>query len=188
MSRHPRTLALAALAVWTLLPGAPAAADAGFELPSASVREVDGVYLLDAVARLELSAPVREALESGVDLYITWEVEIERQRRWWLNGEVASVVQRNRLAYHALSLQYIVANANTGERRSFTRLSHALDHIGTQIGFPVVDSVLIDPPARHRGYVRVLLEHDRLPLPLRPTALFSAKWDLESEWRSWRFE
>ena len=171
-------------ALWA---GAPPAV-AGFELPSAAVREVDGVYLLDAVADLELSAPVRSALENGVDLHITWEVEIERQRNWWLNADVAAVVQRNRLSYHELSLQYVVTNLNTGERRSFTRLARALRHVGTLIGFPVVDSVLIDDPTRHRGHVRVRLEHESLPLPLRPTALFGDGWDLESEWQSWRFE
>ena len=142
----------------------------------------------DAVARLELSDPVRRALENGVDLHITWEVDIERYRGWWLNAEVASVVQRYRLAYHALSLQYIATNLNTGERRSFTRLPAALDHIGMLIGFPLVDRMLIGDPGRHRGYARVRLDHGELPLPLRPTALFSADWDLASDWRPWRFE
>lgn len=180
--RHLLVLACAALVAL------PSPATAAFELPSAAVREVDGVYLLDAIARLELSDPVREALENGVDLHIAWEVDLDRERNWWLDADVASVVQRNRLEYHELSLQYIVANLNTGERRSFTRLSVALDHIGTLLGFPVVDSVLIDRPARYRGFVRVRLEHDRLPLPLRPTAFFSSAWDLESEWQPWRFE
>ncbi|MDZ7749078.1 MAG: DUF4390 domain-containing protein [Halofilum sp. (in: g-proteobacteria)] len=185
MSAPRRCLVALALAALLALPPPAAAA---FELPSASVREVEGVYLLDAVARLELSGPVRQALENGVDLHIAWEVDLERYRRWWLDADVASLVQRNRIEYHELSLQYIVTNLNTGERRSFTRLASALDSIGTLVGFPVVDSVLIEEPSRYRGFVRVRLEHDRLPLPLRPTALFSDAWDLESEWRPWRFE
>lgn len=188
MARYRRHLIAVACAGAALVAVPSAPASAGFELPSAEVRRVEGVYLLDAVARLRLTEPVRQALQKGVDLHITWEIDIERYRRWWLNADVASVVQRNRLAFHELSLQYIVTNLNTGERRSFTRLRGALGHVGALIGFPVVDSMLIDDPGRYRGFARVRLEHDRLPLPLRPTALFSPAWHLESEWRSWRFE
>jgi len=181
----------AALAAVALLGGggpAAAAADADFELPTVKVREVDGVYLLDAVARLRLTPDVRKALENGVALTIRWDVEIDRDRGWWLDADIAELAQRYRLEYHELSLQYLVTNLNTGERRSFTRLSVALNQIGTLIAFPLVDEVLIKNPARHTGYARVRLDVSALPLPLRPIAWFSSAWDLSSEWRKWSFE
>ena len=178
-------------AVGVLLVGrpAPAAADtAGFSLPTASVRMVDGVYKLDAVARLRLSAPVRRALENGVPLTITWQVTIDRHRSWWFDAQAAEIVQRYRLEYHELSLQYVVTNLNTGERRAYTRLSVALDQIGTLIGFPLVDRMLVKPPRDYAGFARVRLEHDTLPLPLRLDALLSSDWDLESQWQTWSFD
>lgn len=180
---------VALLAAVAGTPLAPArAAEGGISLPSASVRAVDGVYLLDSVARIQLTDPVRGALDNGVALTFAWEVEIARDRGWWPEAEVAYVTQRYRLEYHALSLQYLVTNLNTGERRSFTRLPTALDFIGQLIGFPIVDRVLLDDPGRHTGYVRLRLEHNTLPLPLRPAALFSAAWYLETDWRTWSFE
>lgn len=181
---------VALLAAVAGTPLAPArAAEGGISLPSANVRVVDGVYLLDSVARIDLTEPVRAALDSGVALTFAWEVEIERVRGWWWpEAEVAYVTQRYRLEYHALSLQYLVTNLNTGERRSFTRLRTALDFIGQLIGFPIVDRVLLDEPARHIGHVRLRLEHNTLPLPLRPAALFSAAWYLQTDWRTWSFE
>lgn len=190
--RAPRRLLsyFALLAVVAGTPFAPArAAEGGINLPSANVRVADGVYLLDSVARIELTGPVRDALDSGVALTFAWEVEIGRERGWWWpEAEVAYVTQRYRLEYHALSLQYLVTNLNTGERRSFTRLPTALDFIGQLIGFPIVDRVLLDDPDRHIGYVRLRLEHNTLPLPLRPAALFSAAWYLQTDWRTWSFE
>jgi len=174
--------ALAALAT------ASARAEARFGAPSVSVALADEVYELDAVSDLQLTPPVREALENGVDLHIRWRVDIERERDWWLDGEVASVVQDHRLSYHPLSRQYVVTNRNTGETRSFQRLDRALEVIGALIDFPVVDAMLIDEPGRYRGYVRVHLVHGELPLPLRTTAFFSSQWDLASEWRQWRFD
>ncbi|MEF8833471.1 MAG: DUF4390 domain-containing protein [Halofilum sp. (in: g-proteobacteria)] len=165
------------------------ATDGGISLPSANVRAVDGVYLLDSVARIELTGPVRDALESGVELTFAWQIEIGRQRGWWWpEAEIAYVTQRYRLEYHDLSLQYLVTNLNTGERRSFTRLPTALDFIGQLIGFPVVDRMLLDDPEQYVGHVRLRLEHNTLPLPLRPAALFSAAWYLETDWRTWSFE
>lgn len=178
-----------------LLPAAPGnvlaedeAESAPFVLPTASVREVEGVYRLDAVARLQLTPPVRAALDNGVDLAIAWEIEIDRHNEWWLDSDVAYIVQRYRLSFHELSLQYVVTNLNTGQQRSYTGLRTALDRIGTLLGFPLVDRVLLDDDGRYNGHVRVRLMHEELPLPLRAVALFSGAWELESEWYQWSFE
>lgn len=159
-----------------------------FELRSATVREVDGVYLLDAVARLRLTPAVRQALYSGVELSVVWRVEIVRERYWWLNADVAEISQRYRIEYHALSRQYLVTNVNTGERRSFVELSVAMNHIGRLFDFPLIDRMLIAGPARYSGRAQVRLDHGALPWPMRPTVLFSSAWDLQSEWRAWSFE
>lgn len=183
------TAALVAVATAFWGGGAAAAADDGsFTLGSAGVRLDDDVYLLDAAARLALTSTVRDALDSGVDLTIRWEIEVTRRRDWWLDADVARVVQRYRLEYHALSLQYVVTNLNTGQRRAYTRLAVALNRIGNLIGFPLVDSVLVEPPQRYTGHVRLLLEQGSLPLPLRPMALLSPSWHLRTQWHELSFE
>jgi len=159
-----------------------------FELPSASVRLVEEVYRLDAVARLQLTPDVENALNNGVDLTITWEASIQRSRAWWVDADVAWIVQRYRLSLHELTRQYVVTNLNTGQQRSYTRVQTALDQIGTLVGFPLVDRVLVAGDGNLIGQVRVRLQHDELPLPLRAVALFSDSWDLVSEWYQWRFE
>lgn len=181
-------LAAAALLAATPL-AVPAQDDGGIEMRGANVRQSDAVYVLDAVADIRLTEPVRRALDNGVALTFAWRVEITRSRDWWLpEATAASLTQRYTLAYHALSLQYIVTNRNTGERRSFTRRRVALDFIGTLIGLPLVDAPMIEEPARHTGHVRLNLEHNSLPLPLRPQILFNPAWYLGSDWRTWSFE
>lgn len=159
-----------------------------FVLANASVREAGDVYRLDMVARLRLTPPVREALDNGVDLIIAWEIEIDRHNDWWLDSSMAHVVQRYRLSFHELSLQYVVVNLNTGQQRSYINLQTALDRIGTLIGFPLIDRVMLDDEAHYNGRVRVRLLHEELPLPLRAIALFSGAWDLGSGWYQWSFE
>jgi hypothetical protein len=193
VSRRPGTLSRLLLLLALLAPlGAvaqPASeASAPFELPTASVRLVEEVYRLDAFARLRLTPAVEKALNNGVDLTITWEVSIQRSRAWWVDADVAWIVQRYRLSLHELSRQYVVTNLNTGQQRSYTRVQTALDRIGALAGFPLVDRVLVADGGNLIGQVRVRLQHDELPLPLRAVALFSDAWDLESEWYQWRFE
>lgn len=170
-------------------PAEPALGErAPFELPVAKVRLVDEVYRLDAVARLRLTADVRAALHNGVDLSLAWEASIQRVRAWWPDAEVAYITQRYRLSFHELSLQYIVTNLNTGQRRSYSQLSIALERIGTLFGFPLIDRVLVEGGAQVVGRVRVRLQQDELPLPLRAVALFDGDWDLATEWYRWQFE
>ena len=185
-SRVRRCAAVLVLACAPLVEGV-SAAEPG-TLSGVNVRLVDEVWRLDAAADIRLTPPVHRALDNGVALTFVWQIEIQRARRWWLDAEVAKLSQRYTLAYHALSRQYVVTNRNTGKRRSFTRLASALDAIGTLVGYPVIDQVVLDDPARCTGYTRVLLEHRSLPLPLRPEALWSSAWELESAWRSWSFE
>lgn len=180
------------LAVMTLLAATPLAAPAqevgGIDMRGASVRQAEEVYVLDAVADIRLTPAVRRALDNGVTLTFAWEVEISRARNWLPDATTAALTQRYAVEYHALSLQYIVTNRNTGERRSFTRRRIALDFIGTLIGLPLVDAPMIDDPAIHTGHVRLKLEQDSLPLPLRPQALFNPAWYLRSDWKTWSFE
>lgn len=168
--------------------GADAAEARPFHLRSAEVRAVDGVYLLDAFAHLRLTEPVREALHGGVELAVTWHIEIVRESDWWLDAEVTTLNQRYRLEYHELSLQYLVTNVNTGERRSFVTLDAALGSMGRLFGLPLVDRVLLEGSARYTGRAQVRLDHGALPWPLRPAVWFSSGWDLASEWRVWSFE
>lgn len=183
--------ALLALVLASLGVGSSASAateNRAFNLRSVEVQEVDGVYLLDAVARLRLPPAVRRALHGGVGLVVSWQVEIFRGRDWWLDADVASVNQHYRLEYHELSLQYLVTTLNTGERRSFVDLKGALAHIGRLYRFPLIDQMVIASQPGYRGRVQVRLDHGALPWALRPTVLFSTAWDLHSQWREWSFE
>lgn len=182
------------LALALLLPGASTLAaadtpDAGrFDLRDVDVRLVEGVYRLDAVARLDLSTRAHEALAGGVALNFTLEVEIFRARGWWFDADVATVTRDLRLEYHELSGRYVVTNPSTGERRSFQRARSALDFIGRGIDFPIIDAVVIGDPAQYHGRARMRLRREALPWALRPAALMFAGWRLQTDWMTWSFD
>ena len=166
-------------------PAAGAGPDAGFNVQHATTRLKDGVYRLDAVFELFLPRAPREALDSGVPLYVTIEMRVARERNWWWDETVAALTQRYRLEFHALSGRFLVINLNTGVRHSFRTIDQATAYIGRLMDFPLLDRVLVGEEWRYMGSVSVSLDLGRLPLPMVPGAYFSSEWRLRSEDYQW---
>jgi hypothetical protein len=97
-----------------------------FTVDHARTQLVDGVYHLNAGIRYELSPSLTDALHNGVALVFEVQVDVYRVRPWWVDAHVASLSQRYRLEYHALSRLYLVTHLNTGVQQSFFRFSSVL--------------------------------------------------------------
>ncbi|MDH3712961.1 MAG: DUF4390 domain-containing protein [Gammaproteobacteria bacterium] len=174
-----------AVAVYgTVLP-VSAETDAGFSVQHASTTLQNGVYRLDAEFDLALADAPREALASGVPLYLSIDMHVSRERNWWWDETVAELTQRYRLEFHALSSRYLVINLNTGERHSFRSVGQALEYVGSLRDFPLLDRVLVSEQWRYTGSVHVSLDIGKLPLLLAPGAYFSSQWRLASEDYRW---
>jgi hypothetical protein len=148
-------------------------------------RNVDGVIRIDADVRYSLNPVLRDALHNGVDLVIELELRVQRLRGWWLNENVAELVQRYRLGYYDLSRLYVVQNLNTGVQTTYPSLGSALYALGALRDFPLIDASLLLPEEEYRGGLRARLGIDHLPLPLRVRAYASEAWRPASEWYEW---
>jgi hypothetical protein len=162
------------------------AEDYRFEIRNAAISVEKGVYLLKADVDFVLSPPVREALLNGVSLVFVLEIVVLEYNDWWLNSQVAYLEQRYSLGYQALSRQYVVENINTGVQESFPDLGSALRHLGDVVDFPFIDSTLLDRSNKHILEIRVSLDVDELPLPLRVRTYLSSDWDLDTDWHTQR--
>lgn len=158
---------------------------AGFEVRSAATRLEAGVYRLNAQIEYRFSTAALEALQNGVPLTLNIEMEVRRRRSWLWDETVYALTQRFRLEYHALSRQYLVNNLNSGERRAFPARTAALEFMGRIEDFPLLDRSLLTENERYEGALRVLLDLEALPAPLRLLAYLSDDWRLASEWRVW---
>ncbi len=179
-ARIARLLALLLGLLWTI--GAHAA---GFEVISATTRLEAGVYRLNAQIEYRFSTAALEALQNGVPLTINVEMEVRRRRSWLWDETVYALTQRFQLEYHALSRQYLVNNLNSGERRAFPSQTAALGFMGRIQDFPLLDRSLLTEQERYEGALRVRLDLEALPAPLRLLAYLSDDWRLASEWRTW---
>jgi hypothetical protein len=159
-----------------------------FEIRSASVALDSGVYFLDAWMELRLPPEVRQALHSGVPLTIRLDVELNYNRRWWVDASVAELRQRYELDYHALSERYVVTNLNSRDRSSFSTLFAALNFLGRIERLPLIDAALLQSGRTYQARMRVVLDMERYPGPLRLLAFWRRDFSISSEWHEWLLE
>ena len=154
-----------------------------FRVKNAATTLVDGVYQLQAHIAITLSDEVLQALESGVPITLVLDMDVGRRRHFFLwNEPVASLEQRYRLAFHSLTEQYQVMNLNTAAQDTYPDLAHALHAIGEVDNFPMLDRRLLNTRERYDVELRVRLDIESLPSPLRLVAYISHGWRLASPW------
>jgi hypothetical protein len=182
-------LALLAASVAASAPALAQGPDAGeFEIDRAEMMLSGGVYFLDADATLVLSSEAQQALESGLTLTIRYEVQFLNRLRLWWDLEEATLRQLYRLSYHVLTNRYVVVNVNSGDQLVFDGLRAALAYIGRLDRLPLIDEAVLDADRRYEVRVRVVLDKEELPGPLRLLAFWRRDWSLGSDWYTWRLD
>lgn len=168
---------------WLLGAGALHAGEARVTHVAAEVRE--GMLYVDADARLELFGAQREALLNGVPLTFAWEFVLEQERSWLWARELDSQNVHARIEYHALSRLYRLVWPESEESATFATLDGALDALTHLRALALAPVGELPKVGALRGRTRLRLTLDTLPLPMRPRAYFSERWQLASEWYLW---
>jgi hypothetical protein len=104
------------------------------------------------------------------------------------NEDVATLIQRYRVRYHALSGRYVLTNLNSGESRSFAQEAAVMDALGAVDSLPLIDKRLLDSGATYDIRLLAQLDLEELPPPLKTMAIVSSDWRLSSDWFLWRLE
>ncbi len=159
-----------------------------FEVRSASTEMVGGVHTLDARLQLVLSSEALAALESGVTLTIELQLQVIRERRFYLDAVDAELAVRFELEYLPVSQRYIVRNLNSGDHDSFATLYSALNSLGRVQGLPLIDDALLTDGRDYRVRLRAMLNTESYPATLRLLFFWRGEWQLQSEWFEWSLE
>jgi len=78
-----------------------------------------------------------------------------------------------------------VINELSGSRRSFASRTTAINALGRIRAMPVANSGCPSVSWQCALFMRVALDRERLPLPLRPVAYTRLDWYLSSRWKQW---
>ncbi len=163
-------------------------ANADFKVVDVQSKIVDQSLVLTGHLELGLNPKVEEALAKGIPLEVNIDVLLHRERRFLWDREIASWTLHRRIQFHALSGQYLVSTSapepDYGE--SLLTLQEALKQLGSLNDVTLKLEEPVTPDAAHAVDMRVSLDIEALPTPLRPVAYTSFTWHLNSGWSTWK--
>ncbi|HMM78084.1 MAG TPA: DUF4390 domain-containing protein [Gammaproteobacteria bacterium] len=164
----------------------PAAAR-DIEVRALSSRVEAGRFLIDATLDVRLTPNTREALDNGVTLQFVLETSLLKPRRLWWDDELTNETRRFLLSRHALADGYLLSEAGSDRQQTYKRLEDALQALGSFEGYDAGEVDDARPPRQYRGRLRLRLDIEALPAPLRPIAYVSPSWRVSSGWYEWSF-
>lgn len=167
---------------------APAVAADAIEVESARIEQSasgDG-WVLTADFAIPLPQRLEEAVNRGVPLYFVVEFELARPRWYWWDEKVAQASQTYRLSYHALTRQYRVGIS--GYTQSFASLPDAMQVMLRLRGWKVFENEQVKPGEEYDAQIRMRLDVSQLPKPFQVTAITNRDWNLQSEWKRFKFK
>ncbi|MFO7581804.1 DUF4390 domain-containing protein [Guyparkeria sp.] len=145
----------------------------------------DGAVFVDADLAISPGEEVIEAMRNSIALNLVVEADIAEPREWLWDRRLASGKRRLKLEYHALSRTWMVTDFTARETHTFTDLSGAVDSMSRIRAWRLARWEQLEGRERLLGRMRVRLQVNKLPLPLRVPALIDPAWDLSSDWFLW---
>jgi hypothetical protein len=155
-----------------------------FDVRSAFVEPVEGVWHLGATLDLSLSDAAREALAESIPLELRLDILLTGERRFLPNETVAELQQRWRLSWDALAERYVVTQLNSGALANFATLDQALEALSRVRGLPLIDASLLEEGRRYEVSVRATIEIDGVPTAVK-VLLFWREWSRSTDWYTW---
>jgi hypothetical protein len=159
-----------------------------FEVRSADLELINGVYQMNARLQLPISDAVRRGLAEGVPLSLEVDLNIKRVRQLLPNSTVAELTQRYHLQYNAVSARYILRNDNSGQQQSLGTVEAAIEQLSELHSLPVLDKALIATDRRYEANVRAKIDFGTVPFTLRLVMFWVSDWHRECDWYAWTFQ
>jgi len=154
-------------------------------------RTDDGVYLSAAVA-FELPHVVEDALLKGIPLFFAIEVDIYRDRWYWMDQRVAGAARTIRLAYQPLTRRWrvnigsgLIGGGSSGLRATFNQnydtLPEALSAVQRVARWKVAELADVRTGNEHNLVFSFKLDLSQLPRPFQIGVAGQRDWNIAIE-------
>jgi hypothetical protein len=170
-----------------VLPQAAQAAE-GVEIKRAYVEAAEEGYRLAAVYDFDLNRGLSEAIQQGVQLYFTTEIEFTRPRWYWFDEKAIVARQTARISYNVLTRQYHVAIIGSGLQQSFSTLDDALLLIRRPSRWLVAARGALKVGETYNVTLRMGMDRDYLPKPIQVNAFNDSDWRLASDKKTFQYK
>ena len=166
---------------------AQAQAADGVDITRARIESTEDGYRLDARYGFELNHDLEDAIQHGVPLYFTTEIELTRPRWWWTDEKAVSARQTLRISYDVLLRQYHVSSSGS-VNQNFPTLEDALFNIRRPIRWLIAPKGALEPGKSYEVSVRMFMDRQFLQKPLQVNAFNNAGWQLSSNKKTFTYK
>jgi hypothetical protein len=160
------------------------AARPAFPIEEVTVRAQDDLWLMDVRFAPELSPRALEALDNGVPLTIEVYYQVRQVDDWIWDASLVDRRLRYEIRYQPLAERFLVGPVPGAGQRYVTR-DAALAALGDLRNLPLLSQTELVAEARYEIDLKISLDIEELPLPLRPLAYLLPSWKLSSGWTTW---
>lgn len=180
--RHLTPLAL--LFLWMLATAPNVGADLSVE--EVRTRNERDMLVMDASIGYGFSEEVLEALDNGVPLTVLVHIQLRGADDWVWSESLVDQRLRYVIRYKPLSERYLVSQLPGEGGISYVTRDAAIAALREIEGLQLVSRQrLQDEGGPFEIQVKVSLDIEELPLPLKPMAYLLPSWKLSSGWTKW---
>ena len=159
----------------------------GVEITRAYIESVDEGYKLAASYSFDLNHGLEDAVQHGVPLSFTTEIELTRPRWYWFDEKAIVAKQTSRIYYNVLTRQYHVTILGNVQQ-SFTTLDDALFLIRRPSRWLVAARGALRPGELYSVTLRMGMDRDYLPKPIQVNAFNNSDWRLSSNKKTFLYK
>jgi hypothetical protein len=159
----------------------------GIDISQAHLENSDEGYRLSATFSFELNHTLEDAINHGIPLHFTTQVEMTRPRWYWFDETAVSALRTVRISKNLLTNEY-QATIIGGVQRSFNTLEDALALLRRPSRWVVAERGELKSGTTYNVAVRMRLDLEYLSKPIHVNALNNSDWRLASDWKYFPFK
>jgi len=144
------------------------------------------IIYLDSYSELKLTKEAYKALRQGISLEMHTDFQLLEKRKWLWNKIVFKKTLVHKLEHKPLTENFLVTNLNNGVVNYYKNFDAAVNAISKISKMKLFDKNKLKKNINYSARIRLFLNVDSLPSPLRPRAYFSSDWNISSQWYRWK--
>ncbi len=185
-ARHPVKGKLAPwlplLLLFLLPPGVMAYS--GFKIEAVETHAIGDELVMDLHFSPQLSPVALEALDNGVPLTLEVYLQVRSSTAWIWDSSLVDRRLRYGIRYQPLAGQYLVGPVS-GTGHSYVTRDAAIAALGDLRNIPLLKRSELKDGIKYEIDLKVSLDIEDLPLPLRPMAYLLPSWKHSTGWTTW---
>lgn len=162
------------------------AADGVVEVTRANIEASDEGYRLAVAYSFDLNRGLEEAIQHGLPLSFTTEIELTRPRWYWTDDRAVSARQTARIRYDVLTRQYTVWVLGSVQQ-SFGTLDEALFQIRRPSRWLIAPRGALKRGELYTVTLRMYMDRELLQKPLQVNAFNDSDWRLTSSKKTFTY-